>query len=296
MSIINLAVCTDRNYLPHTLALIKSIKAKTQRALRVFILYDGISKGDIQKFQSGAEGVCIDWVDLSTHRVLDFTALLHISRATYLRLALIEVLPRDIRKILYLDVDMIVDDDIGELWDQSLDGMPCAAVVDPGISGEEFAQRWRLVGIGRYFNAGMLLIDVEQFRQNHIMEQAIELLVNKREKCELADQDALNFGLWRNWKPLNSRWNFQRKFLYDEFRQQYESGSSPAIIHFTEAFKPWRSDEWHPWAFLYLRYALFSPFAGELRRTGKIGLVTLLKSYARWLLKRPQLATTNPAK
>ena len=276
---------TDTNYLPHAYAMAKSLIARVSKDVVFFILHDGVSESDIKRFNSSLNAEA-QWFDLSKHSVLNFTSLLHISRATYLRLALIEILPKEILRILYLDVDMIVDGDISELWDENLDSKSCGAVVDPGVTASTFAERWQLMGPGFYFNAGMLLIDVQQFREKLVMERAVKILIADRGKCDLADQDALNVALWNDWKPLNPKWNFQRKHLYKEFKSQYNTDDAPKIIHFTESYKPWKNNEWHPWAFLYHKYSILSPFKPVIDKKLANNFYSILISLARWIIKR----------
>lgn len=285
MGKIHIAIGTDTNYLPHAYAMAKSLVSHVSKDVAFFILHDGVSKSDIKRFNSSLNAE-MQWFDLSSHPVLNFTSLLHISRATYLRLALIEVLPKEILRIIYLDVDMIVDGDINELWDEILGSKSCGAVVDPGVSASAFAERWQLGEPGFYFNAGMLLIDVQKFREKRVMERAVRLLVADRDKCDLADQDALNVALWNDWKPLNPKWNFQRKHLYEEFKSQYNTDDAPKIIHFTESYKPWKNNEWHPWAFLYHKYSMLSPFKSNIERRLRNNFFSILFSFARWVFKR----------
>jgi lipopolysaccharide biosynthesis glycosyltransferase len=149
-----------------------------------------------------------------------------------------------------------------------------------------------LKGDGFYFNAGVILFDLEALRQTGVLDRALAILSNPDTPCEWADQDALNIVLWGNCKQLHPKWNFQRKFLYDKgaaWDRFVSDNRRPAIIHFTEGFKPWRRDEWHPCGWLYLRSLLKTPFRNRVLSAGEFGILDVMKSWLRWVIKRPPM-------
>jgi len=77
--------------------------------------------------------------------------LSHISRATYYRLLIPDILPDSIDKILYLDCDIIVNASIDNLWNVNLEGYAIAAVKQIGYGFE--AERLRYPIKYGYFNA-----------------------------------------------------------------------------------------------------------------------------------------------
>ena len=154
--------------------------------------------------------VQIEWIHIENHQVLAFAPLLHISRATYLRLAILEALSPTIKRVLYLDVDLIVNGDIRPLWNTTLGNKVCAAVVDPGVHPDEFAAKYSLSGPGPYFNAGVMLLDLDRLRSKPYLQRAITFLADPATQCEYGDQDALNIALWNDWLAVDLRWNFQR--------------------------------------------------------------------------------------
>ena len=206
---------------------------------------------------------------------------------------MIEMLSPTIRRVLYLDVDMIVNGDLRPLWNTDLHDKVCAAVVDPGVNPDEFAAKWSLPRPGQYFNAGVMLIDLEKLRAKPLFQRAIAILENPTAHCEYADQDALNVVLWNEWLPVDPAWNFQRKFMYDDYSAWKALApikrGAPIIIHFTERQKPWQQSEWHPYAWLYLRSLLRTPFRKEVLRAGQISFGDCCKWWLRLVLKRPAI-------
>jgi lipopolysaccharide biosynthesis glycosyltransferase len=90
--------------------------------------------------------------------------------------------------------------------------------------------------VSTYFNAGVLLIDLDRWRHERISERALEFL-EKHPTTPYADQDALNVACDGRWKHLDHKWNFQ---AHDSQRfERTEKRLRPAILHFVMAAKPW---------------------------------------------------------
>ena len=287
-------VCnTDSLYTPHLGVLLKSIsRSNRNNKIHVHVIGDELSERIKQEVASCVPALQISWYEAKDHKVLLFKPFLQISRAAYLRLTMAEILPISIRKVIYLDADIIVNADLMPLWISDLQDNICGAVIDPGISSMEFSSCHGLEK-GNYFNSGVMLIDLEKARASSIFETAIRILEVPDEKLEYADQDALNIVMWNRWLALDPGWNFQRKFLYDNCAAWKAlcpaKTPAPQIIHYTERFKPWQKEEWHPYAWLYLRTLLTTPFSSRILKAGKIGFVDLCRAWIRYKIRRPAI-------
>ncbi len=293
---INIACVADANYAPHLATLLKSIElnAKPNDSFKVHIVHDSISE-DLQKtVVHELKRMEVFWHSVVDHEALKLPPLLQISRATYLRLIMDEVLDEKISRLIYLDIDMVVTGSLKELWQCDLGGCICAAVPDPGVNVEAFAGKHSLDLPGNYFNAGMLVLDMTRARSEGTLKGALNLLLEGKSNFEYADQDALNVVLWRKWKQVDATWNFQREFLYDDLvawrLMSRDRDSVPKIVHFTESVKPWKPEEWHPFAWLYWKYLLRSGFAKAVMRKEQVKYRDLVKMWLRYLLKKPNLA------
>ena len=284
---IELFCVTDVNYIPHFAALLKSIERNHKKvSVRVHVILDDVPKEHFDLVLSSVSNITIVPYHITEHEALQLPPLLQISRATYLRLIVEEVIGEDVERLLYLDIDIIVNDCLIDLWNTDLEGMACAAVRDPGVSVEAFSKKYNLTGNGSYFNAGMLLLDMNLIRRSSVFSNALQLLLSSPNAYEFADQDALNVMLWREWKSIDKSWNFQRGHLYDTSKQSPIDSSSesvPKVLHFTEQYKPWRTDEWHPFAWLYWRNLMFTKFFSDVRVENKINYQRLAKFYLKYL-------------
>lgn len=173
------------------------------------------------------------------------------------RLLLADYLPPTLDRVLYLDLDLLVEGSLLPLWQMELDGHPLAAVSDPFARRRFFwaarlAQDAQAAGLSRcptepYFNSGVMLIDLAQWRREQVGTRAIALLRAHPDGFPLEDQDALNLILQGRILALSPRWNLVEPItqLWDWDHQSYQAWPwadwllSPAIRHFAGQIKPW---------------------------------------------------------
>jgi lipopolysaccharide biosynthesis glycosyltransferase len=244
--------CDERYAMPLAVTLRSMAEAnRSERAFEIVILTDEFSSLMKSRVEASVpEGkLTFHWVQVDLARFADCSGMLaHTSKLTYARLLLPYVLPQSVEKVLYLDSDILVLDDLQTLLRLDLQGSLLGAVVD--LDSSENAERLGLKAQGsdtdldvrapesrgKYFNAGVLLVDLASWRDQQISEKAMQYL-SEYPHAPLSDQDALNVVCAAQWKPLDSRWNAQK----------HEHGAHPgewagrraAIVHFCGSSKPW---------------------------------------------------------
>lgn len=192
------------------------------------------------------QSVLVRWMPVELQRFQKCSTRTYISKITYARLLLSSLFPKSVGKVLYLDADILVNGNLSPLWDIDLNGAAVAAVVDTDaqahgerLKGAEFHNQgdgWRNRSNADYFNAGVLLIDLEQWRQRQISEKALDYM-SENPDTPLADQDALNVACAGRWKKLDPGWNYQThpSTGYEPMVPEQR----PPIVHFAGRFKPW---------------------------------------------------------
>jgi lipopolysaccharide biosynthesis glycosyltransferase len=293
-STIHIVCATDLNYVPHLSTLLMSIEAHAgDDRLTCHILHESVGDALQEELQRTVPSMCLEWHTVPEDLAPKYATLAHISRATYLRLLMDEVIDPSVNRVIYLDADMIVTSSLRGLWQTSLSGKTCAAVEDALIEAKVFSRRHSLTPGGEYFNAGVLVLDMAKVRRQGTLKAALAALGGKS-VLEYGDQDALNIALYEDWWPLDATWNFQRGFLNDDLAFwrtiSHETRPLPRIVHFTEPVKPWKRGEWHPLAWLYWKYLLRSPFARRVIQAGGVGYAQIIKSRLKYSLKRPNFA------
>lgn len=175
--------------------------------------------------------------------------------ATYFRLLVGEILPPEASKAVYLDADIVVLGDLSELWNMEMNGKLALAVPDAyaksfhlgRMSRMAFKENVRFTSQSSYFNAGVLLIDVEGWRREAVGERALRFIKDYGENLAFRDQDALNCALQGRWGHLSPTWNFHELpdclFLWNSYLYHLEdiqeAISKPKVVHFTSHAKPW---------------------------------------------------------
>jgi lipopolysaccharide biosynthesis glycosyltransferase len=161
-------------------------------------------------------------------------------------LLLPEVLPQDLERVIFLDADMLVLDDIAPLWTIALEGRSLAAVVDPAVPycrSPRGVKNWhdrRIPGTAAYFNAGVLLVDLETWRRQNVAGRAIEYIRAVGDRVDYLHQEALNATVWDDWLLIAARWNVSATAGRWFDPTEAAAVASPAIVHFAGRMKPWR--------------------------------------------------------
>lgn len=269
---IDVALGFDASYVPHAAATIASVAVSTQRPLRFLLLHVGVSEGEKKRVEQCAPRAAFDWVGMDDPRLLALRGEEHYAKpATYFRLALPKLAPPTARRVVYLDCDLVVLRDIGQLFDSELGGRPIGAVCDPGVDAMQFATRWSLEHeLAQYFNAGVLVIDLTHPETTDRFASALEFSLQQSGQLPYCDQDALNHEFWGNWRGIAPAWNVQRHTIIED-KQRHGSSpidrrTLPALVHFTSQYKPWLQGAYHPYAWLYWYFLYRTPFTSQVSK------------------------------
>lgn len=273
----DIACCTDRIYLKYCLTMLLSFfDHHREEDVYVHLLANGLLKEDIKKVRDLVEennaGFEVYEVDGEFLSSLTSGQYSYITPTTYARLFLSDILPAEVQKVIYLDCDLLVMDSLMPLWNFSLDeGFELAAVEDSCSANPDYYKRLCLPKKHRYFNAGVLLIDLSAWRKRGFVELAMHLLDAGNLRLDYADQDVLNVLCASRTRYLPFRYNLQEAML-----RQYvpeigedarcaivESLSSPAVIHFTYILKPWCFTSFHPYRKHFYYYFDKTEWGGE---------------------------------
>ncbi|MBW4418228.1 MAG: glycosyltransferase family 8 protein [Myxacorys californica WJT36-NPBG1] len=267
---ISIVCAADDNYAMPLAALAYSVLANLNLAkrLELFVLDGGIRDSSKRKIlKSIDQSRCqVHWLTPSEDLLKDMVISRHITIAAYYRLLIADLLPDHLDKVIYLDSDLVVDADIDLLWNTDFHGHCVLAVQDFALPDAAVGLlNYKSLGISstsKYFNSGVLLIDLEKWRTESIGARTLEYLTKHKEFVRYHDQDGLNVTLAGQWGELDPRWNSQG-YLH-QFSSWEDSPFSetvfnnltnqPYIVHFTAGYKPWncRHHSEQDWFYKYL--------------------------------------------
>lgn len=247
---INVVFAIDNNYVKHCAVAIKSIldNINTRQKIKFFIVHDksflDFNKGLLSNYETPYISVEYLQVNISDFSFYPLNRP-HISIATYYRLALHKILPANVRKIIYLDADLVVMDSLVELWSIDLESNYLAGSPDEG--GVLQMRRLGLPLSHNYINAGICVMNIAKMREVDLDNLYAEALYKNYELVTLQDQDILNITFVNKIKRIHPRWNVQSRFYKpNELEYAYtqvelnEAALDPAIIHFSDREKPWQ--------------------------------------------------------
>ena len=178
-----------------------------------------------------------------------------------------------LRKVIYLDVDVIVLGDIISLYNETLDGYSIAAAPDITASNCDISVLKKRMDISQdhiYFNSGVMLIDCIKWNKLNIIKNLFVIESKFRNKLTWPDQDILNKQFDSNYKVLSTKYNFAT-----ESAQEYRLLDNIVIRHFNTIWKPWNYNGVHGHTAIknfndFWKFAAMTPFLLELLKQSGI--------------------------
>jgi lipopolysaccharide biosynthesis glycosyltransferase len=187
-----------------------------------------------------------DDFDLSCVQDIDIPNV-RLTKATLLKLLLAENLADRYDKILYLDADVSIHEQIVSIFSLDTKEFPLAAVPAARLrTGWNWSQRksqiahFRALGMTEpyhYINSGVLLIDVNKWNRKELGARALHFIRRNPTICTLPDEDALNAILDGHQAELSPLWNMHTA---DWSHREVREIAEPVIIHYHGPNKPWR--------------------------------------------------------
>lgn len=259
----NIACVIDNKFVPYCGIMLTSLfENNRNKKLDIYILSSDLNKSAQKELLNIASlyGMMITFCFFNKTMLKDciLTKNTYITLATYYKLLMAEVLPETIDKVLYLDCDIIVRRSISELYTLEIENYPLAAV-DETLYGDHTSDISRLSynPVYKYFNAGVLLINLKYWRKYYLTNRFLEYVKNYPERIKYHEQDVLNAVLHDKWLALDYKWNVMSFAYQRDFYATHANMSfivDPSIIHYTCTPKPWHIGCFHPLKSEFIKY------------------------------------------
>lgn len=231
-----LLVC-DAGYVGHAIALVRQIR-RTEPDGEFDIV---LASPEANSLQMPDDGPILLPIQVDAF----ITALPMNSRLkhyTYWLLPAIEKACQIYDRVLYLDIDIYcAAPGIGALMSIDMQGKTLAAVLD--VQQQYRPRRIReFAGMtpetAPYFNAGVLLIDANRWRDEDISRKIEGLCNTDADRLYCHDQSLLNLCFFRNWLELSPVWNWQ----FSKKNALISMQAGPRLIHYAGSQKIWDQD------------------------------------------------------
>ena len=279
--------------------------------IEAYVVSDGIAARTRSRVESSLSSrVSLNWVERSASEFSDLPRWGRISLGTYHKLTLGSWLPTSVSKVLWLDCDTLLLEDIAPLWHTEFAGNTALACQDslvPCLGASFGVAGWKEAGLkadAPYFNAGVMLIDVERWRKAGVEKRSLDYLCQFGPKVWFWDQEALNAVLAGHWKWLDPAWNFPASMAR-------ASKEMPKIVHFSGNIKPWvvlgkgalhdaygrylDRTAWSGWRpDISWRQRLLTVYINSPLRANMLPLEQLHMRWTRWTTMKFQFPKNNP--
>ncbi len=258
---------TDDNYAPYLGVAIRSLTENVSKNYdcKIYVLTASLTSANRRALQGCVVGSTkLSFVDVK--KELDgIGTRLHMrdyySNATYFRFFIADLFPQ-YSKALYLDCDIVIRGDVSELYNIELGNNLLGAVREETVYQtpvfRDYVERVLEIPCDSYFNAGILSLNLDEFRRRDVFGEFVDLLGKRR--FEVAqDQDYLNVIAFGSTVRIGIEWN--KPPMIDEVL----GSNAPKLAHFTLTRKPWKY-EGILYGDIFWEYALKTPYAAGLLR------------------------------
>jgi len=154
----------------------------------------------------------IEWIQPDFSLIDKLKISGHINLTTYFRVLVPWLLPTSLKKAIYLDSDLVIEGNLHHIWEQDLGdnlALGCQDYLNPYVScPEALLDTYQGLNLAKdtvYCNVGVMVIDLDRWRQEDIPSKVIELV--QKYQFNLMDQDGINAAIAGRWGLLDDKWN-----------------------------------------------------------------------------------------
>ncbi len=255
---------SDDNYMPFIAVTLESMLTNCSNNYNysIKILHTGVSEESIEKIKKyNRDNVDIEFVDMKERleQVMSkFHTCIYYTQTTYYRLFISELYPQ-YDKIVYIDCDVAVLGDISKLYHINIGDNLIGATTDEFVMNYPSIQNYftdclGISGLKNYFNAGVLIMNLHQFRLQNFEAQFIDLL--GKYKFVVQDQDYLNVLCKNKVYYIDGSWD-KMPCIEDI------DVSKVNLVHYNLIWKPWHAEV--PYGEEFWKYADRTEYASIIR-------------------------------
>ena len=266
-------VTLDENYLPQLRVMLASLLFHDPGPHRIHLIHRSMPEEKLRELSRWLEARGCTLAALTVpHRLFaEAPVTKRYPQEMYYRLLAGEILPPEVETVLYLDPDILIINPVTPLWDLDCQGKTFAAAAHTGKT--ELANdinRIRLGTEGKYFNSGVMRMDLKLARERVRPEEIFRFVREHPEKLLLPDQDVLNSLYGSDIYELDDAvWNYDaRRYSNYLLRSGGAADTSwviahTAVLHFCGSAKPWKPRYPYRFGVLYQHYQ-------QLERAGRL--------------------------
>ena len=204
---------------------------------------------------------------------------------SYVRMCIGRLLPETVDRILCLDSDTLILDDLTELWNMDMEDNILAGVADC-MNLKAYSKQFGLTGEEFYCNAGVFLVNLKKWREENIEKEIIDIIHKRKGNVFFFEQTLMNYCCRGKIVKLHPKYNAYTlfyAFTYENLirwrnptifytqEEIIEAKKHPSIVHLTRNFymmsRPWVEGCDHPLTETYLAFKKKTPWTQLVKDT-----------------------------
>jgi len=262
---LNVFYVVDKNFITHfTVSLTSLLENNQHLDISVYVIHDLDDKSlfeNIISFVKSKYNVILNIIEIDNSIFNNLPITDNISKASYFRLLLAEILPQNVLSGLYIDCDTIVTGSLQELLETSFfekgnESKEYSILAVSDANGAKEIIRLNELGVDPqfYFNAGVLFVNLKKWRNDAVSKLIIIKAEQYKDHLKWHDQDVLNIFFVDACGKLDDAYN---GFASNQLPKM------PVILHFNGSSKPWHYFNDGPYKPVYWKYLKMTPFKNE---------------------------------
>jgi lipopolysaccharide biosynthesis glycosyltransferase len=289
---INIAFIADDAYAQHAgVMLVSLFLTNPNLSFNIYHLSFGISEDNKEKLMSLCQSYNASIFFLEERKSrFDGLKTGRWNEIMYLKILLPELLPLNIERVLFLDVDMIINHSVENLYNINLKNNEILAAAEDEPECIGIKKRISLSVDDLYINSGVVVFDLIKWREKEKKTPLIDYIQTVKDII-VNDQDLIALYFKNQICCLPIQWNmttfyyFRKPLIFDKYLPYLEeSKKNPYIIHFAAPIKPWYKDCQHPFACLYRFYLKKTPWKDVKLNYDEFNTFYKRRKHQIWLL------------
>lgn len=279
---------------------------KASEEVNVFLFGDNLSEENENILSGIADkyGRKFMHIDVEKVKIPDYIMSERYPKSTYSRLFAYDLLPSNVKKLIYLDCDIIVSGSLEDMFNRDVEGKAFLAVKD--CVSKAYKRKIGLKASDTYINAGVLLMNLDRLREIPIAERMKAFVDKYSSAMSYADQEIVNsifqgdFGILPpeyDVMTMESEYTYRQLCLVRHPHHYYTkeeiefAKANPRIIHYTTCMlniRPWFKNSKHSHAWRFDKYMAMSPWKDKEKKEmsfsdKKYQTMRILEKLPNWL-------------
>lgn len=256
----NILVTLNSGYIGPLSVMLKSIMInEPDTEIDLYVAHSSLTKEDFAIIDKviDKERTTVHPVEVAPSLLEHAPVLKRISKETYYRLLVLDIIPGDVDRILYMDPDIVVNKSMKKLYNVDFGGAIVAGAGHTTGCVEWYnKKRLDMPPSSQYVNAGVLMFNLDEMRKFCTTQDIFTYIEKNLKKLWLSDQDVINGMFGARTVYFDTRvFNLDEKVFKREKKIDLEwVRSNTSVIHYNGSDKPWKSEYKGKLAEFYFHY------------------------------------------